>query len=211
VQTGSFGNIRRKLQSLLDSGRRIELVYPIAELKWIVYIDPITGKEKSRRRSPRTGALSDLFDEILYIPELVGYEGFSVMALIVHIEEIRCDDGKGSWRRKGVSITDTHLVKVTGEQRFCGPDDYLRLLPENLDLPFSTKSLAAHMRIRARKAGRIAYALRRMGAVKICGKKGNMFLYKVNEQNSQCDIRNQDLLKFCDNTIPQRLTSYTPD
>jgi len=61
-----------------------------------------------RRRSPKKGSIFEVFKELVSIPSLIAKAGFSLEVLLIREEEFRCDDGKGSWRRKGKSICDAN-------------------------------------------------------------------------------------------------------
>jgi hypothetical protein len=172
IQTKNFYAIRQKLQKLVEN-HNLRLVYPIPKVKWITKVAKFGGKVISKRRSPRKGHITDLFNELLRIPELINHENFSVEVLMIEEDEIRCADGKGSWRRKGVSIRDRKLLGVVEQVRFTNRQDFLKLLPENLSRPFSNKNLAKALGIPLYRARRTNYCLRKMGALKVVGKKGN--------------------------------------
>jgi len=178
IQTGSFSAIKEKLRSLLGN-HSIRLVYPIAERKWIVRVSRLNGEVISRRRSPKRGRLADLFSELVWIPRLAGEENFSMEVLMIDEEEIWCADGKGSWRRRGVSIIDRKLLDVVERVRFVGRGDFLRFLPSDLDQPFTNKSLAREVGVPVHQSRRITYCLKKMGAIREVGKKRNELLFEV--------------------------------
>ncbi|MCW4019645.1 MAG: hypothetical protein NWF14_00220 [Candidatus Bathyarchaeota archaeon] len=178
IQTRNFSAVKSKLRSLVR-GHRVRLVYPIARRKWIVRVAESGGGVLSRRRSPKRGRLTDLFDELVRIPGLVGEENFGLEVLMIEEEEIRCADGKGSWRRRGVSIKDRRLLKVGECARFSGREDFLGFLPSGLVQPFSNRGLAECLGVRVRLARRMTYCLRKMGALRVVGKDGNALLFEA--------------------------------
>lgn len=169
IQTKNFSAIKRKLSNLIRN-HEVRLVYPIPERKWIVRVTE-KGEIISRRKSPRKGKLVDLFYELVSIPDLIGNENFSLEILMIEEEEIRCNDGKGSWRRKGVSIKDTKLIKVNSKLLFKNRRDFLEFLPSDLRNPFTNRSLANQTGVSISLARKITYCLRRMGAITYAGKK----------------------------------------
>ena len=176
VQTGGFASIRTKLRRLL-ADHRVVLVYPIPETKWIVHVDVETGERQSRRRSPKRGRLTDLFDELVRMPTLINHPRLTIDALVTHQDEIRVDDGQGSWRRKGVSIVDQRLIDVLRTVEIASRDDLLDLLPEELTMPYTAKDLAAAAHIPLRRAQRMCYCLRKTGAAEQVGKAGRAYVY----------------------------------
>ena len=109
IQTKNFSAIKKKLTKLLEN-HEVRLVYSIPQQKWIVYVTE-SGEIVRRRKSPKKGRLSDLFYELVRTPNLIKEENFSLDVLMIEEEEVRCNDGKGSWRR-GVSIKDRKLMNV---------------------------------------------------------------------------------------------------
>ena len=176
IQTKNFYAIRQKIFKLVKN-HSLRVVYPIPRVKWIVKVAPKSGRVLGRRRSPRRGQIIDLFDELLTIPELINHKNFSLEVLMVDEEEIRCDDGKGSWRRKGVSIRDRKLLGVVEQVSFTKREDFLKLLPAALARPFTTKSLALSLGIPRYRARRITYCLRKMGALQVVGKEKNALVF----------------------------------
>jgi hypothetical protein len=176
IQTTNFSSLRRKLSSLIKK-HRLRLVYPIAQEKWIVRLASDGKTRIGRRKSPKRGNIFHLFEELVSIPNLIKNRNFSLEVLLIQAEEIRCDDGQGSWRRKGLSIVDHRLIGVVGRHIFEKPSDFLGIIPGNLSDPFSTKHLAEAIDQPRWLAQKMAYCLRNMGAIDIVGKDGNSLLY----------------------------------
>ena len=97
--------------------------------------------------------------------------------LLVEVEEVRCADGHGSWRRRGISIRDTRLLEVCARRRFRTPADFTRLLPPHLEEPFTNRTLAAAGAMPATLAGMMTYSLRRMGAIELVGRRNRAYLF----------------------------------
>jgi hypothetical protein len=178
IQTGNFSSIKYKLNTLAER-HPVRLVFPISTEKWIVSLAADGKKRLRRRKSPRKGSLYHLFDELIYIPELVRKRDFSLEVLLIHEEEVRRNDGRGSRWRKGWSIADRCLMNVVSRHVFDNPADFFSLIPENLQNPFSTHDLAGSTGQPLWLAQKMAYCLRRMGAVKVVGKNGNSRLYSI--------------------------------
>jgi hypothetical protein len=177
VQTGNFSAIKRKLIKLLLNNQ-VRLVYPIAKLKWIVHLSK-SGELVRRRKSPKKGKLADLFYELVHTPSLIKNRNFSLEVLIIEEEEVRCIDGKGSWKRRGISVKDRKLLNVFDRIIFEDSQDFLDFLPKELDGYFTNKILALKLGISIRLAQKITYCLRKMGAISIAGKKSNELMFQV--------------------------------
>ena len=177
IQTRNFSAIKKKLKKLLLNNH-IRLVYPIAKLKWIVHISK-SGNFVRRRKSPKKGNLIDLFYELVHMPELTKDKNFSLEVLMVEQEELRCYDGRGSWRRKGVSVKDRRLLNVLDRILFKNSRDYLEFLPKELDRHFTNKALARKLGVPIRLAQKATYCLTKMGAISIAGKKRNEIVFSL--------------------------------
>lgn len=121
----------------------------------------------------------DIFDELMRIPDLINDDNFTMEVLIIEVEEIRCDDGEGSWRRKGISIKDRRLINVVDRILFTRREDFFRFVPTDLDMPFSNKTFASQTGISIYQARRITYTLKHMGAIAEVGKNGNELLFNL--------------------------------
>lgn len=183
IQTANFYSLRRKLATLIEK-HPVRLVYPIAQEKWIVRIAKDGETQLSRRKSPKKGHIFHLFDELVYFPGLITHPNFSLEVLLIQEEEVRCDDGTGSWRRHGLRIADHGLIDVLSQHLFLKPKDFLALLPADLPEPFSTKDLAESIDQPRWIAQQVAYCLRHMGAIDVVGKNGNALLYSLTNKST---------------------------
>lgn len=184
IQTGGFSGIRTKLSKLIAT-RRLRLVHPVAAETFIsVYTE--SGSLRSRRRSPKRGSLPTAAAQLLYLTELLPHPNLSIELLLVRQEEIRIDDGKGSWRRKGVSIGDRRLVEIIDRALFDETADYLRLLPPGLPPLFGNREIAKNLpstgtgaRGKLKLAGQLSYLLRKLGLIEVAGKDGKRLLFRL--------------------------------
>ena len=178
IQTGSFSSVAGKLRDLVRS-HEVLLVYPIAREKWIVKVAQPDGSRMSRRKSPKRGRLLNLFDELVYVSDVADHDNFGLEVLLTREEELTCDDGRGSWRRRGISVVDRELIEVVEGMRFNGCRDYLRLLPDGLTESFTNRVLAEAAGVRVGTARKMTYCLRRMGGIRQVAKKGNEKVFEV--------------------------------
>lgn len=177
IQTRNFSAIKKKLNKLLLNNQ-VRLVYPIAKLKWIVHVS-MSGQFVRRRKSTKKGKMIDLFDELVHMPSLIENRNFSLEILLVEEEELRCYDGRGSWRKRGTSVKDRKLLKVCDRIVFRDSRDFLEFLPKELHGYFTNKVLALKLGISINLTQKITYCLRKMGAISIAGKKRNELLFQV--------------------------------
>lgn len=178
IQTAHFYSLKRKL-NMLTGRHPLRLVYPIAQEKWIVRLAKDGVTRLGRRKSPKKGNIFHLFDELVSIPDVIKNPNFTLEVLLIQEEEVRCEDGTGSWRRGGLRIADHCLIDVLSRHLFKHPSDFLGLVPTGLPEPFSTKDLAEGIGQPRWVAQEMAYCLRHMGVIDVIKKNGNALLYGV--------------------------------
>lgn len=178
IQTSNFAQIKTKLFSLF-SKYPVRLVHPISQKKWIVKKSLDGLEELSRRLSPKRGDFEDIFDELVRIPSFIVHPNFSLELILIEEEEVRRQDGKGSWRRKGWSIVDRRLVGVIDRHLYEKPSDFLHFIPDSLEEPFTNSDLVKTSGISNRLAQRLTYCLRKMNVLKTVGKSGKALLHEI--------------------------------
>jgi hypothetical protein len=183
IQTGNFSVLKSKLEALIDR-HPIMVAYPIAIEKYI-----LTKNEAyvltTRRKSPKRGRVENLFNELVFIPRLAAHPNFSLEVLLTGEEEERIADGKGSWRRNGISIEDRRLVSIFQRVHFAQGIDYAGLIPKDLDAKFTNTELAKALKIPLRLATKMTYCLSRMGVLQQDGKRGRAYLYQLASPESR--------------------------
>ena len=179
IQTRKFSAIKDKLFKLMKN-HQVRLVYPIAHEKWVVRQNK-NGEVIGRRKSPKKMGFLHIFEELVSIPTFIIHSNFELEVLLTREEEIRVNDGKGSWRRKGWSSLDRTLVDIVDRRLYSKPEDFLRMIPNTIEEPFTTKTLAETLKIPRRLVQKMVYCMRKMEILKITGKEGNAHLYVKNQ------------------------------
>jgi hypothetical protein len=180
IQHGSLAAIRDKVRHLLKK-HRVLVVKPIVHRKQLIKQDAKGGRVVSRRRSPKAGAAIDLFEELVYFTRVFPHRNLSLEVPLVDIEEWRYP-GHGRRRRHRKNdhqVEDQKLTKLHRVYQFQAAADLWRLIPGKLPSPFDTGHLAKAAGVHRWIAQRIAYCLRKTGAAREVGKKGNTLLYEV--------------------------------
>ena len=175
IQTRGFSSLKPKLHNLLQR-HSVHLVYPIPLEKWIVKIDD-SGAVMSRRRSPKRGAVVDVFAELVSFPELLAHPNFTLEVLLIQEEEVRRFDPSKAWRRKGWVVVERRLLDVVDLLVVESPHALVSLLPTEVPREFTTADLAAELSCHRRLAQQMTYCLRRTGVIEMVGKEGNAIMY----------------------------------
>ncbi len=176
IQTGSFAPLKDKIPALAKE-RAVRIIHPVPRERIIEVREP-DGTLIRSRKSPKKGSPWDLFAALVYAPLLPLVGRVSIEIAMTEETETRKNDGKGSWRRKGVSIADRKLRAVRESIVLADIGDYRMFVPAELLEPFSAKDLAGSASIKADLARKALYVLTRIGIVERSGAKGNTKLYR---------------------------------
>ncbi|MBN2860685.1 MAG: hypothetical protein JXK93_10525 [Sphaerochaetaceae bacterium] len=175
IQTGNFSRLHRKLMNLLPE-YPVRVVYPLVRDKLVIVCDG-QGHTIRNRRSPVHREIAFAATELMRIPDLVMHPNFSLDLISVSIEEIRVDDGKGSWRRNGVSITDRRLLSADEPLTFTSPHHYLQFLPYSLCAEFTNRDISQSSSLTPSQAAKLSYFLRKINVIETAGKRGRSLLF----------------------------------
>jgi len=178
IQTRNLGSMKRKLKKLLQD-YKVRVIHPIAAEKQITYVDPGSGEklQAATRKSPKKGTILDVFSELVNITDVLVQPNFELEILLISEEEVRCRDGRGSWRRSGTSIVDRKLKSVQASCLFPNKQAYLAILPPDLPEFFTTKTLSQFLGTTVNTSQKIAYCLKKLNLIEQTGKEGHSFVY----------------------------------
>ena len=176
VQTGSFGPLKEKIAQL-SKNERIRVIYPIVLIKRIELFGQ-DGNLIREKKSPKKGCAWDLFNSLVYAPELPLNPKVTVELVFLDIIEKRKDDGKGARRRKGITIIDRVPVSWHESIILRKKRDYGQFIPGKKEETFTVKDLSGWAGISIALARKCLYVLHKMGITERVGKQGNAYIYK---------------------------------
>ena len=177
VQTGSLGPLKQKAKDLARTGK-VRIIHPIIFQKHIELYDAKGKKLLRKRKSPKKGSAWDLFNALIYAPELPLLKNLTIELVIADIVEKRVDDGSGSWRRRGVRIADHTLAALHQSIVLKKPKDYLQFIPFIKKEDFTVKDLSEKAKIDIHLARKTLYVLSKIGLVERIGKRDRAFIYR---------------------------------
>ncbi|MBN1683045.1 hypothetical protein JW865_05790 [Candidatus Bathyarchaeota archaeon] len=174
IQTGNFQQFRNKVEKLLK-GYKVRVVYPIPYRVWI--IKEIDGK-KIRKISPKIGRLEEVFNELVYCPNIVINKNFSLEIVLVNIEEDKIVKWRGR-KRVRYKTVERRLLNVISTKVFEKPSDYMKFLPEGLTTAFTSRELSKRLNIKISLARRMVYTLTKMTILNEVGFVARAKLYQL--------------------------------
>ncbi|HXY34367.1 MAG TPA: hypothetical protein VEI07_09075 [Planctomycetaceae bacterium] len=177
IQQGSLGAIRTKIRRLLET-HDVTVVKPLAARKLLIRRKRAGGAIISTRHSPRHETIADVFADLVYFVDVFPNPRLTLEVVLTHQEEHRVPARKKWWRGPDFCVTDRILVGIEGRVTLRSNADLLRLLPEGLGETFTTEEIARRAPMPRWLAQKMAYCLRKTGAIEPAGKRGNSWLYR---------------------------------
>ncbi len=177
IQTAQFGKLRDKLSVFLNN-YTITVVYPVAVNKWISHIDG--GKKSAFRMSPLHMNEYHAFEELYAIKSFLKNPNLRVHLYMMDMEEYKIKVQKRRRRRgSGYERFDRVPIGIREIIEFNCTNDYLRVVPAELEEEFISSEFAAAAGISRSFASLVLNVLNEVGVVKRTGKRGRYYLYKT--------------------------------
>jgi len=189
IQHGPLWAIRDKIRRLTRR-HRVRIVKPIVGRKLLIRRSRRGGPITDRRFSPRQGRLCEIFDELVYFTRAFPHRNLSMDVPLVDVEEWRHPrrPRRGGRWRKSFTVEDLKLVAILQTLHVATAADLRQFIPCALPDPFHTAHLATGLDVHRWEAQRMAYVLRKMGAVQTVGRQRGAWLYRWNETGESCQV-----------------------
>lgn len=178
IQNGNFNRLRGKLQAFLPS-YQVTVVLPIPHSKWLIWIDEESGALSKRNKSPVTGSVYSAFPELYKIKSFLTHENLSFAFPLIDMDEYRLLNGWSKDKKRGSHRYDRTPVALYDEIYFERKEDFIQVIPYELEEPFTAKEFAKAAKIRSELAQVALHVLYHMQLVERCGKRGREYLYEV--------------------------------
>lgn len=180
IQTRQFNKLLKKLEAFLEFCD-VTVVYPMAQVKWLRWLDLDTGELSPRRKSPRKAKIYDVFPELYKIKYTLDNPRFHLCLCMLEVEEIKYLNGWSKDKKKGASRCDRVPLELIDEIYINSVADFKLFLPEGLPQSFTSKDYALCCKISRSLAQMVLNILTYLEIVKRTGKTGNSIIYEINE------------------------------
>ncbi len=177
IQTANFNKMRAKLNCFLPN-YPVTVVYPIARIKYLSWIDEATGECSKPRKSPMKGSVYRAFVELYKIKSILSQENLCLCFPLLEVEEYRLLNGWSQDKKKGSCRYDRIPRALLDEIRLEKPEDYLRLIPENLPEPFTALEFGKAVGEKKQIAGIVLHVLNYLNVLERCENRGRFYTYR---------------------------------
>lgn len=140
IQTKNFCSFRKKLAAVSEK-HPVTVVHPIISTNRLYTVDRDTGERSRGRTSPVHENIYTVFEELVYIRELLGRESLSFVFPVIECESYRISFDKTKKRKYGSVHYDTVPVNLVGFYEFDSAFAFAQLLPYT-DEPLTVKKVA---------------------------------------------------------------------
>lgn len=179
IQTRNFGKMKKKLSRMLQQSV-VTLVYPVAGIKWVLWIDNRTGEVTPRRKSPKKWQPADVFYELYGIRELIDHPNFRLKVVVLELEEYKFLDGWDKTKKRNATRATRVPLDILDEIDVTCSRELTLLLPE-LPRQFTTADVAKYGSISDSGAQKAVKLLSDLGIAERIGKKGRRYLYEIRD------------------------------
>lgn len=180
IQTAHFDKMRRKLDRFLPL-YPVTIVYPVPKIKWLSWIDEESGECSQPRKSPVKGSVYRAFYELYKIKPYLADPNLRLCFPLLEIQEYRLLNGWSRDKKRGSCRYDRIPLALVEEVCFERVEDYIQLIPYELEEPFTVKEFAKAVREPANIAGTVLHILNYLHVVERCENRGKAYTYRVTE------------------------------
>lgn len=179
IQTRSFNAMRKKLNYFLENGYDVTVVYPLAAIKKLCWINPETGDVSKIRKSPKKMSVHDAFYELYKIKGFLKHERLHFRFILMELMEYRNLDGWSNDGKKGSTRFDRIPSEILGEITINSVCDYKNVLPDGLPEEFTAADYSRCSFVNIKRARMAINVLKYVGTIEEVGKKGRAIVYSV--------------------------------
>ena len=180
IQTRHFYKMRDKLKAFLPV-YPVTICYPIPKEKYLIWVDPESGELSERRKSPLRGDIYNIFPELYRIKAFLKDSNLSFRLVLMNIDEYKIADGWGKNNHNHSTKLDRIPTKLINELEINRREDYMQFIPFELDGEFTSSQFAKAAKIPVSLSSQTINILYYMDIIDRVGKKGNSYIYKIND------------------------------
>ncbi|MBO5209928.1 MAG: hypothetical protein J6B68_11410 [Lachnospiraceae bacterium] len=178
IQNGNFNRLRDKLAAFLPH-YPVTVVLPIPHYKWLIWMDEESGELSKKHKSPVTGSVYSAFPELYKIKNFLTHPNLSFAFPLIDMDEYRLLNGWSKDKKRGSNRYDRMPLALYDEIRFDRPEDFVQVIPYELEEEFTVKEFAQAAKIHRDLAQVTVHILHSMKLVGRTGKRGREYLYEV--------------------------------
>lgn len=180
IQTRQLYKLVPKLSCFLQAAD-VTVVYPVARVKYLSWLDEETGELSKPRKSPKSPDEFSVFRELYSLRKFINHPHFHFVVCFLEVLEIKSLNGWSKDKKRGAVRFDRIPQKLLGEFCLYSREDYRQFVPVRVEKDFTSAEFALAIGKSRETARELLYVLEAAELVLRTGKKGNNILYSVND------------------------------
>lgn len=152
IQTKNLSSLAKKIKTSLENKIKITLVYPLPISTKIILTDS-NGKLVYSRKSPKKANIYDLLKELTGIYDFLLHENFCLEVIYINIiehrvltdEPVQSKNNRRRHKKNWIKV-NKKLDEIVKIEKFNSKEDYLKLLPPDLNDEFCAKDIKELMK-----------------------------------------------------------------
>ncbi len=164
IQTATLYGMTDKLEAFL-ADKCVRIVFPIADKKRVVWLDPKSGEVTGKLTSRKGGDMYTLISELVYIIDYLRDPTLTITAVKIHADDYRLLSGRKSNPKKGAKKLDLIPTKLVDVVDLSFPEDLRAYVPETLPEVFTRDDFAKAAKIHGRELWGVLKVLEAMRVI----------------------------------------------
>ncbi len=184
IQTRQFSAMRKKLTEF-NKEHRVNVVYPIAETKYLTWVDPESGELSERRKSPRRGKPWDLLRELYALCPVMPLKNVRFTLVFMEMDEYKLLNGWDKNKKRGASRCERIPTAICDTVTLSKPSDLAVMVPDTLCESFTVSEFAKAAKMTPKTASYAVGTLKKLGVIEHTDTKGKAYIYTRKENTNE--------------------------
>lgn len=185
IQTRQLSAMRKKL-SAFNREYSVNVVFPIADIKYLTWVDPESGELSERRKSPKRGKPWQFLRELYSLCPIMPLENVRFTLVFMEMDEYKLLNGWDKNKKRGASRYERIPTALCDVVTLTKPSDFGIMIPDSLGECFTVSEFAKAAKITPKAASYAVSALKKLGIIEHTDKKGKAYVY------TRKDLSNED-------------------
>ena len=177
IEANSLTGLHEKLDAYLPT-HTVDIVYPLAAKRYVIWIDPETGAMTQKRQSPKKATVYDAIAECVRLRDYLTRPGLRILAVFLDMEEYRLLDGWSRDRKRGSHRYERMPLELNRIVILSGKASFAYWIPADCPEPCTVREFAKAAHLTRERARTVLAVFTAVGVMEKAGKRGRELLYR---------------------------------
>jgi len=177
VQTRNYDKLAPKIKKFLAQAP-VRVICPLAEEKWLSWIDEKTGEISDKRKSPKKEGIYDALKLLHGIRSVITDPRLTVTVVYMRVDEYKNLNGWDVTGKRGATRLERIPTALLHTEDITSVEYYKELIPDNLGEEFLAKDFCRAIKRTSRYSYYILKLLVAAGALRESGMRGRAVVYQ---------------------------------